>query len=86
MPNKRPTQSTVVGGEVQHNPRISTSGVRRGGSSWYNMLKYNDFIHYFEKYNISKEDGITLLNYFEALALIGIEYLNNNDINDYKYD
>ena len=34
----------------------------------------------------NKEDGIILLNYFEALALIGIEYLNNKEINDYLYD
>lgn len=50
------------------------------------MLNYNDFNNYFEKYNINKEDGIILLNYFEALALIGIEYLNNEEINDYLYD
>lgn len=50
------------------------------------MLNYNDFNNYFEKYNINKEDGIILLNYFEALALIGIEYLNNKEINDYLYD
>ena len=50
------------------------------------MLKYNDFTYYFKKYNITEEDGITLLNYFEALALIGIEYLNNEEINDYLYD
>jgi hypothetical protein len=50
------------------------------------VLNYNDFNNYFEKYNINKEDGIILLNYFEALALIGIEYLNNKEINDYLYD
>ena len=50
------------------------------------MIKYQDFENYFKEYNISKDNGIILLNYFEALALIGIEYLNNNDINDYKYD
>lgn len=50
------------------------------------MLNYNDFNNYFEKYNTNKEDGIILLNYFEALALIGMEYLNNKEINDYLYD
>ena len=50
------------------------------------MLKYNDFTYYFKKYNITEEDGITLLNYFEALALIGIEYLNNKDINECNYE
>ena len=50
------------------------------------MLNINDFKHYFEEYNISEEDGIILLNYFEALALIGIDYLNNKEINDLNYD
>jgi hypothetical protein len=50
------------------------------------VFNYNYFNNYFEKYNINKEDVIILLNYFEALALIGIEYLNNKEINDYLYD
>ena len=50
------------------------------------MTKYQDFENYFNTFNISEDEGIILTNYFEALALIGIEYLNNNDINDYKYD
>ena len=51
------------------------------------MLNYNDFNNYFEKYNINKEDGIILLNYFEALALIGIEYHKNNEFkNEFNYD
>ena len=50
------------------------------------MLDYKDFNDYFNELNISKEEGIILTNYFEALALIGIEYLNNEKINDYKYD
>lgn len=50
------------------------------------MSNYKDFEHYFEEFNISKEEGIILTNYFEALALIGIEYLNNKEINDYNYD
>ena len=50
----------------------------------YNMLNYNAFN--FDKYNISKDDEIILLNYFEALALIGIEYLNNKKINEFNYD
>lgn len=50
------------------------------------MTDYKDFNHYFNELNISKEEGIILINYFEALALIGIEYLNNKEINDYKYD
>ena len=52
---------------------------------------YNDNIiksykNYFEKLNISKDDGIILLNYLEALALIGIEYHNNNKINELSYE
>ena len=50
------------------------------------MIDYKDFNDYFNELNISKEEGIILTNYFEALALIGIEYLNNEKINDYKYD
>lgn len=50
------------------------------------MLDYKDFNDYFNELNISKEEGIILTNYFEALALIGIEYLNNKEINNYKYD
>ena len=48
------------------------------------MLNYNAFN--FDKYNISKDDEIILINYFEALALIGIEYLNNKKINKFNYD
>lgn len=50
------------------------------------MLNYQDYENDFNKLNITKEEGIILLNYFEALALIGIQYLNNKEINDYKYD
>lgn len=50
------------------------------------MLNYQDYENDFNKLNITKEEGIILLNYFEALALIGIQYLNNNEINDYKYE
>ena len=40
----------------------------------------------FENFNISEDEGIILTNYFEALALIGIEYLNNKKINEFSYD
>ena len=51
------------------------------------MTKYQDFENYFNKFNISEDEGIILTNYFEALALIGIQYLKNNkEINDYKYE
>lgn len=53
------------------------------------MKSYMYMIGYkpFENFNISEDEGIILTNYFEALALIGIEYLNNNkEINDYKYE
>jgi len=50
------------------------------------MTKYQNFENYFNTFNISEEEGIILTNYFEALALIGIQYLNNKEINDYKYD
>ena len=39
-----------------------------------------------EYFNISEDEGIILTNYFEALALIGIVYLNNKKINKFNYD
>ena len=41
------------------------------------MINIQDFENYFKELNISNDDGIILLDYFEALALIGIEYHNN---------
>jgi hypothetical protein len=46
------------------------------------MIDYKPF----ENFNISEDEGIILTNYFEALALIGIEYLNNKKINKFNYD
>ena len=46
------------------------------------MIDYKPF----EKFNISEDEEIILTNYFEALALIGIEYLNNKKINEFNYD
>ena len=48
------------------------------------MINYQDYN--FESLNLTTEEKIILTNYFEALALIGIEYLNNKEINNYKYD
>lgn len=42
------------------------------------MINIQDFENYFKELNISNDDGIILLDYFEALALIGIEYLGDN--------
>ena len=50
------------------------------------MTKYQNFENYFNTFNISEDEGIILTNYFEALALIGIEYLNNKKINGFNYD
>ena len=50
------------------------------------MTKYQNFENYFNTLNISEDEGIILTNYFEALALIGIEYLNNKKINKFNYD
>ena len=50
------------------------------------MTKYQNFENYFNTFNIREDEGIILTNYFEALALIGIEYLNNKDINNCKYE
>ena len=50
------------------------------------MTKYQNFENYFNTFNIGEDEGIILTNYFEALALIGIEYLNNKKINEFSYD
>lgn len=52
------------------------------------MKSYMYMIEYkrYENFNISEDEGIILTNYFEALALIGIEYLNNKKINKFSYD
>ena len=50
------------------------------------MTKYKNFENYFNTFNIREDEGIILTNYFEALALIGIEYLNNKKINKFNYD
>ena len=50
------------------------------------MTKYQNFENYFNTFNIREDEGIILTNYFEALALIGIEYLNNKKINEFNYD
>ena len=52
------------------------------------MKSYMYMIDYkrYENFNISEDEGIILTNYFEALALIGIEYLNNKKINEFNYD
>ena len=52
------------------------------------MKSYMYMIDYkpFENFNISEDEEIILTNYFEALALIGIEYLNNKKINKFNYD
>ena len=52
------------------------------------MKSYMYMIEYkrYENFNISEDEEIILTNYFEALALIGIEYLNNKKINEFNYD
>ena len=52
------------------------------------MKSYMYMIEYkrYENFNISEDEGIILTNYFEALALIGIEYLNNKKINKFNYE
>lgn len=43
--------------------------------------------HYFLKeLNLSREDEIILINYLEALAFIGIEYLNNKENKEFEYE
>lgn len=50
------------------------------------MLNYQAYENVFQKLNLTNEEGRVLLNYLRALALIGLEYLNNKEINEYKYD
>ncbi|MBQ2018927.1 MAG: hypothetical protein II216_07520 [Alistipes sp.] len=51
------------------------------------MLNYQDYENDFNKLNITKEEGIILLDFLEALALIGIEYHENNElIKELSYD
>ena len=51
------------------------------------MIEYRDYVEYFNRLNITEEDGKLLLIFLEALALIGIEYLENNELkNELNYD
>ena len=50
------------------------------------MINYQEYENNFNKLNINNDEGITLLEFLEALALIGIEYLNNKNINELNYD
>lgn len=51
------------------------------------MIEYRDYVEYFNRLNITEENGKLLLNFLEALALIGIEYLENNELkNELNYD
>ena len=44
------------------------------------MINYQDYENDFNKLNISKEKATEILRFFEALALIGIEYQQNNEL------
>lgn len=51
------------------------------------MISYQDYEKYISKLNITEENGMLLLNFLEALALIGIEFQENNKlINDLNND
>ena len=51
------------------------------------MLKHQDFENEFKTLNLTTDEETALLKYFEALALIGIDYLNNNELkNDFYND
>lgn len=51
------------------------------------MIEYRDYVEYFNRLNITEEKGKLLLIFLEALALIGIEYLENNELkNELNYD
>ena len=44
------------------------------------MIEYRDYVEYFNRLNITEENGKLLLNFLEALALIGIEHQENNEL------
>lgn len=67
-------------GEKQITSPLKWSG--EGLNTWLQMLKHQDFESSLNNLNLTSEEKIALLNYFEALALIGIEYLNNEQIED----
>ena len=51
------------------------------------MIEYRDYVKYFNRLNITEENRKLLLIFLEALALIGIEYLENNELkNELNYD
>lgn len=51
------------------------------------MIEYRDYVEYFNRLNITEENGKLLLIFLEGLALIGIEYLENNELkNELNYD
>lgn len=51
------------------------------------MISYQDYEKYISKLNITEENGKLLLIFLEALAIIGIEHLENNELkNDLNYD
>lgn len=44
------------------------------------MIEYRDYVEHLNRLNITEENGKLLLNFLEALALIGIEYQENNEL------
>ena len=44
------------------------------------MISYQDYEKYISKLNITEENGKLLLNFLEALALIGTEHQENNEL------
>ena len=67
--------------------QITRIGSAKAQNTWLKMLNYQDYENDFNKLNITKEEGITLLEFLEALALIGIEYHENNELKkELNYD
>lgn len=44
------------------------------------MIEYRDYVEHLNRLNITEENEKLLLNFLEALALIGIEYQENNEL------
>ena len=49
------------------------------------MINYQEYENNFNKLNINNDEVITLLEFLEALALIGIEYHENNKLKNELY-
>lgn len=63
------------------------TGSARAQYTWFKMINYQDYDNEFNELNIGKDERLEILRYFETLALIGIEYQQNNELKlELNYD